>query len=592
MIRRRALTIPDRVRRLRGPVPPWWAGLAVGLTAFVLAAWLVADPVDLATRLRLVFGAALVVSALRDPLAMDARPRAGMVLAAGVWQLAVGILALAWPGMTVRTIVVLLGLSLLVGGLVELGVAVVMRGDERFLLGAGGVTDALLGVTALAWPTATVLVAVAILIGWLVLFGVREVILAWRRRAGSNELGRSRPLVLPGWIRVVGSLVALGLAAGAAAISVSVTGAQPDEPGQFYDTPAVTLGAPGTLLRSEPIDPFVGDATAQRILYTTTDDRGRPATASGIVVIPEGAPPPNGRPIVAVAHGTSGIARRCAPSLLGSDYAPFIPGLAPFLAQGWIVVATDYVGLGTDGTVAYLVGDAEAVAVLDSIRAVQGDPDAHASRSAAVWGESQGGHAALFAGQRVAAYAPDIDLVGVAVAAPATDLAELFRANAGTTFGDILAAYALASWSHVYDGAELDDIVVPEARVVVDRVASLCIGPGKQTIALLPEAELLKLDFLGAQPWEQQPWRRLLAENTPGRAPTPAPIMIAQGLADPLVLPSVQRQFVQGLCDIDQTVDYREYDGVGHLDAGAAAAPDVTRWLAERFEGAPSGNTC
>ena len=50
----------------------------------------------------------------------------------------------------------------------------------------------------------------------------------------------------------------------------------------------------------------------------------------------------------------------------------------------------------------------------------------------AVWGHSQGGHAALFTGELAPEYAPELKLVGIAVAAPATDLVELFKAQKGS----------------------------------------------------------------------------------------------------------------------------------------------------------------
>jgi acetyl esterase/lipase len=64
--------------------------------------------------------------------------------------------------------------------------------------------------------------------------------------------------------------------------------------------------------------------------------------------------------------------------------------------------------------------------VLDSVRAARDMPDSGASDRFAVWGHSQGGHAALYTGELAARYAPDLKLVGVAAAAPATYLVELF----------------------------------------------------------------------------------------------------------------------------------------------------------------------
>ena len=59
-------------------------------------------------------------------------------------------------------------------------------------------------------------------------------------------------------------------------------------------------------------------------------------------------------------------------------------------------------------------------------------PNTGASNRFAVWGHSQGGHAALYTGEVAARYAPDLKLVGVAAAAPATYLVELFDADEST----------------------------------------------------------------------------------------------------------------------------------------------------------------
>lgn len=50
-------------------------------------------------------------------------------------------------------------------------------------------------------------------------------------------------------------------------------------------------------------------------------------------------------PVIAWAHGTSGVARRCAPSLM-KDVEYGTEGLMPMVAAGFAVVATDSAGLG------------------------------------------------------------------------------------------------------------------------------------------------------------------------------------------------------------------------------------------------------
>jgi hypothetical protein len=45
------------------------------------------------------------------------------------------------------------------------------------------------------------------------------------------------------------------------------------------------------------------------------------------------------------------------------------------------------------------------------------------------------------------------------------------------------------------------------------------------------------------------------------------------------------------LCDVGQTVEYRAYPDVGHVDA-YKTAPDVAAWIADRFAGKPAPSTC
>jgi hypothetical protein len=69
---------------------------------------------------------------------------------------------------------------------------------------------------------------------------------------------------------------------------------------------------------------------------------------SGMIVVPPGPTPEDGRPIVAWAHPTTGIIPRCALSLAILHFQQ-IQGLRNMVERGYIVAATDYRGLGTVG---------------------------------------------------------------------------------------------------------------------------------------------------------------------------------------------------------------------------------------------------
>ena len=232
-------------------------------------------------------------------------------------------------------------------------------------------------------------------------------------------------------------------------------------------------GAAGTLIQADPLAGAPDGASAYRILYRSTGLHGEPITVSGMVVVPASEPPAEGRPIVAWAHPTSGVVPRCAPSLARKRFQ-FIAGLKDMLARGYAVAATDYPGLGTPEVHPYLVGESEGRAVLDSVRAARQVPGVGSGRRFAVWGHSQGGHAALFTGLLAESYAPDLELVGVAAAAPATELATLLKADIDTSGGRNLTAMTLWSWARIYN-APIDAVLDPSAIPIVDRLANQCL---------------------------------------------------------------------------------------------------------------------
>jgi hypothetical protein len=78
-----------------------------------------------------------------------------------------------------------------------------------------------------------------------------------------------------------------------------------------------------------------------------------------------------------------------------------------------------------------------------------------------------------------------------------------------------------------------------------------------------------------------------LAQNVP-RAPLDAPMWIAQGLDDELVLPAAQDAYVAASCAAGQSMDYVRVAGRDHLSLVAEDSPVaewLLQWTAERFAG-------
>jgi len=186
--------------------------------------------------------------------------------------------------------------------------------------------------------------------------------------------------------------------------------------GEFYLVDDVSAKAPGILLRQESLDEHQSlnrAAESHRLLYTSTEGlfAQRSVAVSGALFLPKGTAPEGGWPLLAWAHGTVGIADICSPSWNGRQQRDETY-LNHWLANGYAIVASDYQGLGTQGTHPYLATRPAAYSNLDIIRAVQ-KSSFPVSKEVVIIGQSQGAAAALATVGHAPTYAPALDIRGV-----------------------------------------------------------------------------------------------------------------------------------------------------------------------------------
>jgi acetyl esterase/lipase len=362
--------------------------------------------------------------------------------------------------------------------------------------------------------------------------------------------------------------------------------AAPDvPPASFYQVPdPLPPGPPGALIRVTPVAGLsvLPDSRAWAILYHSRDFDGQDVAVSGVVVAPPGAAPPQGRPVLVWAHGSVGLADRCAPSRGGVVDAPG-SWLAGLVQQDMVVAATDYQGLGTPGPARSLIGLSAGRAVLDVARAARGLEAAGASGRVVLAGHSEGGHAVLWAAELARSYAPELQVLGVAATAAGAELATILRLArfrpAAITSGAMLI---VAAWGDAYRVPP--DVLTPAGRRALDRVRTTCL----QELASDPATPVVRPgDLLTTRPWPA-----LLARNTPGHAATPAPVLIAQGTDDEVVVPAATRALVQRLCQAGDTVELRSYRGAGHFDIPEVASADMIGWTGDRMAGRRPRSTC
>lgn len=349
----------------------------------------------------------------------------------------------------------------------------------------------------------------------------------------------------------------------------------------FYTLPTpVPSGDPGTIIRTEPIASAPAGSSAWRVIYHSQNLAGEDIPVSGVVIVPNDPAPAGGRTVIAWAHPTTGAAAECAPSL-GLDPFQYIEGLHELLAEGYAIAATDYPGLGVEGESSYLLGIPESNSVLDIVRASRQIDGVDASERLILWGHSQGGQAVLFAAQRAASYAPELEVKGVAVAAPAADLNALMTDDIVNLAGVTIASLAIPAYTVAYaDRYTPDDItgiLTPAGAKATPQMAALCLIT--QTNELHTIADPLVGGYVTSDPATTEPWQTLLLENSAGGQPLTVPVFIGQGEADELVLPSATERYVKLLCSQKTDVIFHRYPDVTHGLAAYAALPDLLLWL-------------
>lgn len=357
----------------------------------------------------------------------------------------------------------------------------------------------------------------------------------------------------------------------------------------FYDTEGLSLnGTLGEVVRQEPLGIDVEGGTAKRILYRTQKADGSPTFSSGMVFIPNSPAPAEGRPVVAWAHGTLGMGKQCAPTRT-PDPEKSISWVSEMLQQGWVVTATDYAGLGTAGIQEYLVGNSEANDVINSVRAANSLAEADTNSQYAVWGHSQGGHAALFTAAQSAAYAPELQLIATAAIAPAAELPALLAEQSGTAADWVIGPEVVISWPSVNPSLNGESVLTAAGKRNYERIAHMCIEDA--AIAGLIRTGLkqafFSVDILSIPEWQAE----VTKQTAPVLAPS-QPLMIVESTSDNVVLPGTTALYIERACNAGSNLTSLWVSDVTHMALARVTAPDVISWLADRFAGKPTAPTC
>jgi len=562
----------------------------MGLVVVALGLLIVFRPLTSLLLLAVYIGASAVVAGAVEIIAPRRRHRWNRAI--GTAWIVAGVGVAVWFGGRLDLLPGALAVLLIVAGVASVGDALRRGGISRRVLDvAWGGAQIVFGVLALTWPDVSVLV-VAVLFGvrtivfgaMLVVRGVRAVLAEGDRTEArpSRPQSRSRRA----WVAMGRYAVALLLVAAAAGGSWLNAWLADGAPvvDAFYDPPEQVPDGHGRLIRS---DAYLGaappGATVQRILYTTRSSLGDPAVASGLVIIPD-EPPEGPRPVVIWNHGTTGVARGCAPSLAdGTATRWAIPDIDRAISNGWVVVAPDYTGQGAPGDFPYLIGRGEARSALDAVLAAGELDDLVLSPRTLVWGHSQGGHAALWTTQIAPEYTPGIDVRGTALLAPAADplaLAEELATGDANALLTVMVSWVLVPYAETYADVHLEDYVAGGARQVIREMAQRCLSEPGVVVSALTALGLSQDDPVSLPDLTTGALGERLAQNVP-EGPWGTPLFVGWG-ADDAVLPTVlQRDLVARLCGEGERVFSWVVSDGGHQDIlqpRSTMLPLLLRW--------------
>ncbi|MCC9044447.1 prolyl oligopeptidase family serine peptidase [Myroides sp. M-43] len=319
--------------------------------------------------------------------------------------------------------------------------------------------------------------------------------------------------------------------------------------------------------------------------YTMPYVSGKVQNATALIMYPKTPKPKDGYRIVVWAHGTVGVSDACAPSTnpLGDNFKVAAEAL---LAQGYVIIAPDYEGLGTPGIHPYLNLTSEANSALYAVKAVK---EKYKNDFNGAWmsaGQSQGGQASL----GIAEFAnSDASFKGAVAGAPASSLGKIIlevapkaladietrenasptpipleKRNSVTSYATLLAYAALAGTGIKAYEPSYDYTAIFEQRA--KEFAKLAEGSNGDNGECLegirqafmadiikfmkedPKNKVMQYPGLNADKFKNdQVITKFLKESQPGTKKIDKPVLVIQGTADTNVPALVTKGMVDGL---------------------------------------------
>lgn len=361
----------------------------------------------------------------------------------------------------------------------------------------------------------------------------------------------------------------------------------------FYATSSnfTSSSKPGDLLKLQAVDPNTRDikagTTVYRIQYASLRSDGSPTVATGYVAVPFNAALNSKSSsndglfrVAALAPGTIGIYRGCAPSN-GPNFFDY-DTWKPLVERGYMVVSTDYAGVGNNQT-GFQYGTFPAHAN-DLFYAVQAARKAFGHVMSKQWmslGTSLGGAAAwkLAESEHVR---HDSNYLGTVALGPTAYLVDMIldSIDQRELAGHIpLVATTLANTLPDYRETILSDET--RLRMQMAEKTQMC---AVSMLSVTRDMEIPAIyNHTGLQV-DGQIMRKWQNESSPALGGiSPAPVLVIHGLADTTVVPAIVEKAWKRSCDAGNKVQLSLYRLMDHTPVVSGAGPEWIGFMDKQF---------
>ena len=354
----------------------------------------------------------------------------------------------------------------------------------------------------------------------------------------------------------------------------------------FYKTPPYAdHDQPGKLLKVEENGDaekyLLPPATAiSRIIYLSeTTESPVPVSAAVLWPYTPKIHSDGSFPVVAWAHGTSSLTQDGAPSHHQNFWQHF---LTPYqlVLNGYVVVATDYAGLGVHHNIKgsrivhpYLASPSHANDVVYSVQAAR-TAFPKLSKSFVALGHSQGGGTTWAIAQK-AATSQSFHCLGCIPVSPTTRVLD-----EPDPFGTLLCLGICDGLKATLPEADLDSLLTPSGRKLNDFVKAT--GAGVATCAALMQPNVIQPHFKENE--QVIKYQEMIAT---GGKPIGCPMLVIHGAADPRLSPDNVKRGVERTREIQpkSQIELVLLPGVTHNGALTGSQRLWMEWIADRFAG-------